>query len=100
MDDQNSPSDELIERDEEAPPVITYRMRRSSFNATDDNAQKIRRAWPNSASLLRWALIERLNSRSRDPLAAAEKLWRKREKRIRRAQLQSNKEAPADLAKD
>ncbi|KAK1352922.1 hypothetical protein POM88_052760 [Heracleum sosnowskyi] len=51
--------------------------------------------WPNEASLSYWMLIERPQGISVDANAAAEKLWRKREKRLRQAQLQSeNKEDP------
>ncbi|XP_074334215.1 uncharacterized protein LOC141671772 [Apium graveolens] len=102
MADNNFP---IERREESAGPVqspvassCSSRMRRTFVNDTD-NTQNVRKTWPNSGSLLRWMLYERMNGRSRDPDAAAEKLWRKREKRLIRAQLESNKNAPANLAK-
>ncbi|KAL8094422.1 uncharacterized protein LOC141692495 isoform X1 [Apium graveolens] len=56
--------------------------------------------WPSYGSYARWMLIDR-RAGSVDPRAAAEKLWRKRAKRLRLAQLQSgNKEDPVNPPED
>ncbi|WOH09849.1 hypothetical protein DCAR_0729309 [Daucus carota subsp. sativus] len=101
----NLPSGEMERREEVAAdeliPQSTVIIRtscssRRSLNNVDTS--NIRRTWPNGFSLIRWAHYERLMGGPRDPEAAAEKLWRKREKRLRRAQLENfNAHTPMPL---
>ncbi|KAK1397352.1 hypothetical protein POM88_007215 [Heracleum sosnowskyi] len=113
MADNEFPSHQLSERREQPPavaphlvPVIT----RSACSSRSDFARpslddtdytpNLRKTWPNGSSRIRWFHYERLMGRSRDPQVAIEKLWRKHEKRLRRAQIESNEDAPVNLTKD
>ncbi|XP_074353462.1 uncharacterized protein LOC141692495 isoform X2 [Apium graveolens] len=98
---------------ETAPPSIIYKFRRVQpdpesqgerlVQPDPESQAKTQRKpiiWPSYGSYARWMLIDR-RAGSVDPRAAAEKLWRKRAKRLRLAQLQSgNKEDPVNPPED